>query len=77
MPTVIRQSGFSIMIYTDDHEPMHVHAWYQENYAIIEFENDVFLKENRGLNRSQVKRAIEIVNEHRDLLIESWRGIYG
>lgn len=77
MPTILRQSGFSLMIYTKDHEPMHVHAWYQGNEAIIEFENEVSLRENNGLNRPQTRRAMRIVAQNRELLIEKWREIYG
>lgn len=45
MATVLRQDGFSLMIYTRDHEPMHVHVWYQGGEAIIRFEKEIFLLE--------------------------------
>lgn len=77
MPTVLRQSGFSLMIYTRDHDPMHVHVWYQGNEAIIRFETEVVLLEERGFNRQQIKRSLAIVRENRELLIEKWREIYG
>ena len=77
MPTIIRQNGFSIMIYTKDHEPMHVHVWYQGNMAIIEFEDEISIRENVGLSRRQLKQAIEIVVENRELLIDEWEKIYG
>lgn len=64
------------MIYTKDHE-MHVHAWYQGSEAVIEFENEVSLRENNGLNHSQIKHAMQIVVKNRELLIERWREIYG
>ncbi len=56
---------------------MHLHAWYQGDEAIIEFENEVSLRENNGLNRSQIKRAMQIVSRNREMLIEKWREIYG
>jgi len=64
------------MIYTKDHEPMHVHVFYQGNEIIIEFEQEVSVRENNGMNRSQLRRASAIVVENRELLIESWRRIY-
>lgn len=64
------------MIYTKDHEPMHVHVFYQGSEAIIEFEPEISLKENNGFNRSQMKRAIALVSQNRELLIEKWREIY-
>ncbi len=77
MPTVLRQAGFSVMIYTRDHEPMHVHVWHQGNEAIIRFETDVILLEINGMNRREARLALAIVNENRELLIEKWREIYG
>ncbi len=77
MPTILRQSGFSVMIYTKDHAPMHVHVKHQGNVAIIEFEDEVTLRNNYGFNRRQLKQALLIVTENRQMLIERWREIYG
>jgi hypothetical protein len=35
MPTVLRKDGFEFMIYTDDHEPAHVHVFKGEGKAKI------------------------------------------
>ncbi|MGI8882915.1 MAG: DUF4160 domain-containing protein [Pyrinomonadaceae bacterium] len=80
MPTVLRINGFEFKVYTDDHEPMHVHVRYQGREAVIYLgsENErVALRENRGLNRPTVNRALRIAAEHQMFLIESWREIYG
>ncbi len=77
MPTIIRKAGFSFKIYTNDHEPMHVHAFYQGNEVTINFTDEsVSIRENRGLNRIRVQRAMRVVFENRRLLIEKWREIY-
>ncbi len=36
----------------------------------------VELRENNGLNRPQIKRAMQIVTQNIELLIEKWREIY-
>ena len=77
MPTVLRQSGFSLMIYTRDHEPMHVHVWHQGNEAVIRFETEIILLEEHGFNRQQIRRAVAIVRQNREFLIDKWREIYG
>lgn len=77
MPTVLRQDGFSFMIYTRDHEPMHVHVWHQGNEAIIRFENEIVLLEVTGLTRQECRRAMSIVWDNRDFLIGKWKEIYG
>ena len=76
MPTVLRQGGFRLMIYTSDHEPMHVHFWYQGNEAVIRFETEIVLLEERGFDRQQIRRAIAIVRQNREFLIKKWREIY-
>ena len=76
MPTVLRQNGFSLMIYTRDHEPMHVHVWYQGSEAIIRFENEIILLEEQGFNHRQIRRALAIVRQNKEFLIEKWREIY-
>lgn len=69
MVIVLRQSGFSVMIYTRDHEPMHAHVWYQGGEAIVRFETKVRLIEVNGLNRRDARLAEAIVEENRDFLI--------
>lgn len=56
---------------------MRVHVWNQGNEAVIRFETKVVLLEERGFNRQQIKRALAIVRENRELLVEKWREIYG
>ena len=65
------------MVYTRDHEPMHVHVWYQGNEAVIRFENEIILLEEQGYNRRQIRLAMQIVRQNREFLIEKWREIYG
>ena len=65
------------MIYTKDHEPMHVHVWYQGNEAVIRFETETILLEEHGFNGQQIRRAVAIVRQNREFLIDKWREIYG
>ena len=77
MPTVLREGGFNFKINTHDHEPMHIHAWYQGREVIINFEGSVALRENNGLNRSELRQALSIVRRHRTFLQTCWREIHG
>lgn len=70
MPTVLRRKGFSLMIYTRDHEPMHVHVWYQGNEAVIRFETEIILLEEHGFSRQQIRSALAIVRQNREFLID-------
>jgi hypothetical protein len=77
MPTVLRKNGFDFKINTEDHEPMHVHVWYQGRQVLINFEAEVSIRRNYGLNRNELRQALIIVEEHQSFLQTKWREIYG
>jgi hypothetical protein len=79
MPTVLRERGFQIRIYTNDHEPMHVHAVKGGDVVVINLgdEDDLpYVRENHGLKPAEVRLALEIVTAHQAFLIEEWRRIH-
>ncbi len=75
MPTVLRENGFSFIIYINDHEPMHVHIFYQGGEAVVNFAGGLKIRDNFGLNRSQMRRALLITQQNRRLLKEKWSEI--
>lgn len=75
MPTVLRENGFSFIVYINDHEPMHVHIFYQGREAVINFADGLKIRDNFGLNRSQMRRALSITQQNRQLLKEKWSEI--
>lgn len=64
------------MIFTGDHKPMHVHVYCQGRKAVIEFEANIRIRKNQGLNRREMKQAVSIVTNRRAYLIQKWREIY-
>ncbi|MBA2335098.1 MAG: DUF2442 domain-containing protein [Blastocatellia bacterium] len=62
MPTVLNNEGYKLMIYTRDHEPMHVHVLRQNSKAVIEFETLVRVRSNRGLNRRELRQETRLEN---------------
>lgn len=76
MPTILRQSGFAFKINTDDHEPMHVHIWHQNNLLIIDFENEIIVRNNYGFNNNETRRAKRIVQSNQASFQERWREIH-
>lgn len=77
MPTVLRNSGFNFKINIHDHEPMHVHVWYQGREAVINFEKTIAVRKNYGLARNELRQALEIIKKHQSFLQDKWREIYG
>ncbi len=77
MPTVLLRDGYRFMIYTNDHEPMHVHVVLHGVKAIIEFDPVVRVRRNGGMTPREIRRAFATVRAKRELFIERWREIYG
>ena len=80
MPTVLRKNGFQVIIWTNDHEPMHVHVFKAEGELVIDLGNDkaeVSIRENYGMRNTDLRRALSLISRNHDLLLEKWREIHG
>lgn len=75
MPTIHRYGGFRIVIYPADHPPPHVHAINADGYAVIEIES-LYVRRVDEMRDKDVARAVRVVAEIRDTLMESWREIH-
>ena len=76
MPTVLRKNGFEFKVYTDDHEPMHVHAIHQGRSVLIEFENEIRVRRSRGVSDRNINRMLRIVEDNQNYFQQRWREIY-
>lgn len=76
MPTILVKSGFRFIINTDDHEPMHVHAICQGRSVLIEYENEIKVRRNRGVSERNINRMLRIVEENQNHFQQRWREIY-
>lgn len=75
MPRVWRDGNLRIVIYTDDHPPPHVHVFGDGETKIALVAPDVVRVVGAGWRES--RRALTIVREKRDYLIERWNEIHG
>ena len=76
MPTVLRQDGFDVTIYTNDHRPPHVHVWKAGGEIVINLD-PVEIARVEAMKRKDAAKAVEIVEEYRDDLLERWHEIHG
>ena len=79
MVTVLRESGFRFVIFTDDHEPAHVHV-YGDGEAKIQIlgrEGKPELIWVQKMKSSDVRKAMAIVTGHRSALLARWRQMHG
>jgi NADPH-dependent glutamate synthase beta subunit-like oxidoreductase len=80
MPTILRRNGFEFVIRTRDHEPPHVHVLYAGTEVLFNLgigDDMPTIREIRGMNRQNVRRAFEIAVENNEMFLARWREIYG
>jgi hypothetical protein len=81
MPTLIKESGFEVRIYTrDEHPPAHVHVWKAEGEAVIYLGDDETppsLCEVNRMRKKDVRKALNIVEDNQEILRAEWRRYHG
>ena len=79
MPTILRRNGFEVRIRTDDHDPPHVHVMYAGEQVVINLGvgiADPYVRENRGMSRPNIRRAMDIVTINNEALLVQWQRIH-
>jgi hypothetical protein len=77
MATVHRENGFEFRIWPNDHAPPHVHAWKAGGTAKIELVDGFGVVKVRGMSEMDLVRAVRIVMENVDELLNAWEEIHG
>jgi hypothetical protein len=79
MVTICRVDGLRVIIFTDDHDPAHVHV-FGDGHAKIDLfgpNGEPVLVWATGMKRNEVRRALSLVAARRDEFLASWRRIHG
>ncbi len=79
MVTVHREAGFRFVIFTDDHEPAHVHVL-GDGHAKINLIGDggrPELVSNDGHKTGDLRKMMRIVEQQQALLLEQWETYHG
>lgn len=79
MVTVFRAQGLRFMIFVDDHEPAHVHV-FGDGQAKINLLGPDGLPElvwADRMKRGDLRHAMQLVVEHRDVFLRQWQIIHG
>lgn len=79
MIVVHRAGGFRFVIYTSDHQPAHIHV-VGDGHAKINIvgpEGAPELVFSVGIKKSDMRRLLVEVAEHREELLDRWEQIHG
>lgn len=77
MPTVVREAGFEVRIYTLDHPPPHVHVWKAAAVVKIDLTTHEAIEIVGVISDRDVKRAERLVARHAARLKGEWTKIHG
>jgi hypothetical protein len=77
MPTVLREEGFEVRIYTLDHPPPHVHVAKAGAIVRIDLATCAVTEIVGTISDRDVKRAERLVTQHAKRLKAEWTRIHG
>lgn len=77
MPKVLDAGEFSIVIFTNDHPPPHVHARKASMLAKIGLEPEVILLSyDKKLSMSDLRKMVQVVKDNREFLLAKWNELH-
>ena len=72
MPIVFEKDGYRFFFYSNEHEPVHVHVRHGGGEAVFEVEEFVDLRESQKMKMGELRKALKLARENRDLILEKW-----
>ncbi len=79
MVTIYRAHGLRIVIFTDDHEPAHVHV-FGDGHAKVKLigpDGGPELVWAEGMKRNEVRRVMDVVIEEQAAFLARWTSMHG
>lgn len=77
MPVVIRQNGFRVVMYLNDHEPVHVHVKNADSEIKINALTLTLMNVKGNVSNRDIRKAVEIVAENQLLINQTWGELRG
>lgn len=72
MPTIFTLYGYRFMFYSNDHEPIHIHAVKGVSRAKFDLFPAVSLASSSGIKAHELKLLEQVVQDKRECIIEQW-----
>jgi hypothetical protein len=80
MPTIFRFAGLRVVIYTNDHQPPHVHVIGDGCEAVFEMNCDgrpITLRENYGFALARLRKIKVVLQQQKRVICLAWEKIHG
>jgi hypothetical protein len=72
MPTIFQKDGYKFSFYSNEYGPIHVHVRYGSGEAVFNIENEIELRESKGLKLHELSKAEKLAEENKKLIIDTW-----
>jgi len=72
MPTFFNAFGLRFFIYSEEHQPIHIHVQKGRAKAKFIVVPSVEIIENKGLKSQELSLAKSLIEENQKLIIERW-----
>lgn len=72
MPTLFEIFGLRFFFFSNEHEPIHVHAENGDGKIKIQVSPMIELVENKGMKPKDVKKALNLVKLYKSEIEDSW-----
>jgi hypothetical protein len=76
VPTLVREAGFEVRIYTLDHPPPHVHVARAGAIVKIDLATHHAIEIVGAITGRDVRRAERLVAQHADVLRSEWEKLH-
>lgn len=78
MSEIFRAFGLVFIIFSDDHDPPHVHVFHGRETCKISLEDlTVAAKPPCTLSKTNLRKALQLTADNRLLLLREWERIHG
>lgn len=77
MVTIHREAGFRFVIFTDDHEPAHIHVYGDGSAKIDIAGNAPALVQADGMKAGDLRKAMRIAADRQAEFLARWRSMHG
>ncbi len=74
-PVVLRSGPYTVVIYTRDHAPAHVHVKSAGKEARIALD-PVEVMDNYGFKPGEIRAILKLIQAHQDELLTRWKEIH-
>jgi len=77
MPEIVRSHGLRVVVYPDDHEPIHVHVQKADGEIKVNALTLELMTVKGDVSNRDIRRAVMLVAEHQVAIEEKWRELHG